>query len=154
MHVASGVQWVKRRTSTRLRIFEILFFIRCFFHVINGMSYFSFFFFQHYLCDLGIPLPKMEVTFSMQRLSRIEAECKHYMSEIQRMHRQLQEQRENEVNSRNGQSFFFFFGTWIWCKCASRTHRLAENTIKREMAQITHLFVHIWFGCQSISLLI
>ena len=43
----------------------------------------------------------------MQRLSRIEAECKHYMSEIQRMHRQLQEQRENEVNSRNSHSFFF-----------------------------------------------
>lgn len=68
---------------------------------------FPFFFFQHYLCDPGIPLPKMEVTFSMQRLSRIEAECQHYMSEIQRMHRQLQEQRENEVNSRNGHSFFF-----------------------------------------------
>ena len=111
------------------------------------------FFFQHYLCDPGIPLPKMEVTFSMQRLSKIEVECQHYMSEIQRMHRQLQEQRETEVNSRNSHSFFFF-GTWIWCKCASRTHRLAENTIKREMAQITHLFVHIWFGCQSISLLI
>ena len=43
----------------------------------------------------------------MQRLSRIEAECKHYMSEIQRMHRQLQEQRENEVNSRSSHSFFF-----------------------------------------------
>ena len=69
--------------------------------------FFSPFFFQHYLCDPGIPLPKMEVTFSMQRLSRIEAECKHYMSEIQRMHRQLQEQRENEVNSRNSHSFFF-----------------------------------------------
>ena len=109
MQVASEVQWVKRRTSTRLRIFEILFFIRCFFHVINGKSFFSFsFFFQHYLCDPGIPLPKMEVTFSMQRLSRIEAECKHYMSEIQRMHRQLQEQRENEVNSRNSHSFFFW----------------------------------------------
>ncbi|PFX29663.1 Gamma-tubulin complex component 6 [Stylophora pistillata] len=44
----------------------------------------------------GIPLPKMEVTFSMHRLSRIEAECKLYMTEIQKMHRQLQEQRENE----------------------------------------------------------
>ena len=50
----------------------------------------------------------MEVTFSMQRLSRIEAECQHYMSEIQRMHRQLQEQRENEVNRRNSHSFFFW----------------------------------------------
>ena len=50
----------------------------------------------------------MEVTFSMQRLSRIEVECKHYMSEIQRMHRQLQEQRENEVNSRNSHIFFFW----------------------------------------------
>ena len=45
MQVASEVQWVKRRTSTRLRIFEILFFIRCFFHVINGKSFFSFSFF-------------------------------------------------------------------------------------------------------------
>ncbi|XP_022783914.1 gamma-tubulin complex component 6-like [Stylophora pistillata] len=51
---------------------------------------------SHYLCDPGIPLPKMEVTFSMHRLSRIEAECKLYMTEIQKMHRQLQEQRENE----------------------------------------------------------
>lgn len=74
------------------------------------MSFFSFFFFfQHYLCDPGIPLPKMEVTFSMQRLGRIEAECQHYMSEIQRMHRQRQEQRENEVNGRNSHRFFFFF---------------------------------------------
>ena len=70
--------------------------------------FFPLFFFQHYLCDPGIPLPKMEVTFSMQQLSRIEAECKHYISEIQRMHRQLQEQRENEVNSRNSHSFFFW----------------------------------------------
>lgn len=71
--------------------------------------FFPFFFFQHYLCDPGIPLPKMEVTFSMQRLGRIEAECQHYMSEIQRMHRQRQEQRENEVNGRNSHRFFFFF---------------------------------------------
>ena len=53
---------------------------------------------QHYLCDPGIPLPKMEVTFSMRRLSKIEEECKQYMTEIQKMHRQLQEQRENEVH--------------------------------------------------------
>ena len=71
--------------------------------------FFPFFFFQHYLCDPGILLPKMEVTFSMQRLSRIETECQHYMSEIQRMHRQLQEQRENEVNGRNSHRVFFFF---------------------------------------------
>lgn len=45
----------------------------------------------------------------MQRLSRIETECQHYMSEIQRMHRQLQEQRENEVNGRNSHRVFFFF---------------------------------------------
>lgn len=37
----------------------------------------------------------------MRRLSRIEEECKRYMTGIQRMHQQLQEQRENEV------SFFF-----------------------------------------------
>ena len=39
----------------------------------------------------------MEVTFSMRRLSKIEEECKHYMSEIQSMHHQLQEQRQHEV---------------------------------------------------------
>lgn len=111
MHVASGVQWVKRRTSTRLR-----FFIRCFFFMsLMVCRFFPFFFFQHYLCDPGIPLPKMEVTFSMQRLGRIEAECQHYMSEIQRMHRQRQEQRESEVNGRNSHRFFlFFFRAWIW----------------------------------------
>ncbi|KAL9960738.1 hypothetical protein ACROYT_G034231 [Oculina patagonica] len=51
---------------------------------------------EHYLCDPGIPLPKMEVTFSMRRLSRIEEECKQYMTEIQRMHQKLQEQREKQ----------------------------------------------------------
>lgn len=56
-----------------------------------------FFLSQHYLCDPGIPLPNMEVTFSMRRLSKIEEECKQYMNEIQKMHHQLQEQRENEV---------------------------------------------------------
>ena len=51
------------------------------------------------MCDPGIPLPKMEVTFSMQRLSRIEEECKQYMAEVQRMHQQLQEQREIQVST-------------------------------------------------------
>ena len=111
-----------------------------------------FFFFQHYLCDPGIPLPKMEVTFSMQRLSRIEAECKHYMSEIQRMHRQLQKQRENEVNSRNSHSFFLAPGFGASAR-QGRTDWLKIQK-KRKTAQRTRLFVHIWFGCQSISLLI
>ena len=99
----------------------------------------------------------MEVTFSMQRLSRIEAECQHYMSEIQRMHRQRQEQRENEVNGRNSHRFFFcfFFRAWIWWKCASRTHWLAKEKkyVKRHKEHVflfTHgldvsLF-HYWFN--------
>ena len=37
------------------------------------------------------------MTFSTRRLSKIEEECKHYMCEIQRMHHQLQEQRQNKV---------------------------------------------------------
>lgn len=98
----------------------------------------------------------MEVTFSMQRLGRIEAECQHYMSEIQRMHRQRQEQRENEVNGRNSHRFFFFFfRAWIWWKCASRTHWLAKEKkyVKRHKEHVflfTHgldvsLF-HYWFN--------
>ena len=114
--------------------------------------FFPLFFFQHYLCDPGIPLPKMEVTFSMQRLSRIEAECKHYMSEIQRMHRQLQKQRENEVNSRKSHSFFLAPGFGASAR-QGRTDWLKIQK-KRKTAQRTRLFVHIWFGCQSISLLI
>ena len=55
------------------------------------------FFLQHFLCDPGIALPRMEVTFSMRRLSKIEEECKQYMAAIQTMHRQLQEKKENEV---------------------------------------------------------
>ena len=54
-------------------------------------------FLQHFLCDPGIPPPRMEVTFSMRRLSKIEDECKQYMAAIQKMHNHLQEQRESEV---------------------------------------------------------
>ena len=52
---------------------------------------------QHFLCDPGIPLPRMEVTFSMARLNKLEGECKQYMATVQTMYNQLQEQREKEV---------------------------------------------------------
>ena len=51
------------------------------------------------------------MTFSMRRLSKIEEECKHYMSEIQSMHHQLQEQREHEVQRVIYQVFHSFFAT-------------------------------------------
>lgn len=54
---------------------------------------------QHLLCDPSVPFPKMEVTFSMRRLNKLEDECKQYMGTIQRMNNQLQKQRENEVRS-------------------------------------------------------
>ena len=56
------------------------------------------------MCDPGIPLPRMEVTFSMARLNKLEGECKQYMAAIQTMHNQQQEQREKEVG-------FFFLTT-------------------------------------------
>ena len=103
-----------------------------------------FFFFQHYLCDPGIPLPKMEVTFSMQRLSRIEAECQHYMSEIQRMHRQLQEQRENEVNGRNSHRFFFFFFAPGFGESARQGHTdwLKKKKYVKRYKEHVFLFTH------------
>ena len=52
---------------------------------------------QHFLCDPGISLPRMEVTFSMARLNKLEGECKQYMKAVQTMYNQLQEQREKEV---------------------------------------------------------
>ena len=77
----------------------------------EGSVFNHYFYSQHYLCDPGIPLPRMEVTFSMRRLSKIEEECKHYMFEIQRMHHQQQEQRENEVQRFTIKYFIPF------CKC-------------------------------------
>ena len=72
----------------------------------------------------------------MQRLSRIEAECQHYMSEIQRMHRQLQEQRENEVNSRNGHSFFLAPGFGASAR-QGRTYWLKiQKNVKRHKEQV------------------
>ena len=56
------------------------------------------------MCDPGIPLPRMEVTFSMARLNKLEGECKQYMAAVQTMYNQLQEQREKEV----GFSFDYF----------------------------------------------
>lgn len=52
---------------------------------------------QHFLCDPGIPIPRMEVTFSMARLNKLEGECKQYMEAVQSMYNELQEQREKEV---------------------------------------------------------
>ena len=52
---------------------------------------------QHFLCDPGVRIPAMEVTFSMRRLSKIEEECKQYKDRIQQMHNRLKEKKENEV---------------------------------------------------------
>ncbi|XP_068759529.1 gamma-tubulin complex component 6-like isoform X2 [Montipora capricornis] len=51
---------------------------------------------EHFLCDPGVRVPTMEVTFSMRRLSKIEEECKQYKDRIQQMHNRLKEKKENE----------------------------------------------------------
>ncbi|EDO39038.1 predicted protein [Nematostella vectensis] len=51
---------------------------------------------EHFLCDASIPPPRMEVTFSMQKLKTCDERCRSYLMAVQKVAQGLKDERDSK----------------------------------------------------------
>ena len=65
-------------------------------HFVSSITIYRFYL-QHYLCDPGIPIPRMEVTFSMKELQSIHTICQEYSTKMETLARKEKKKRQAKV---------------------------------------------------------